>query len=384
MKYDSIVIGARVAGSATALLLARKGQKVLLVDKTAFPSDTVSTHYIHPAGIARLKRWGLLERLEATNCPAVQRVRFDFGPFSFEGSPPAAEGAVSEAYAPRRTVLDKLLVDAAVEAGCELRENYGVEGLLSENGHVTGIRQKSSTEHADVVIGADGAHSLVARLVDAQRYATRPALSCIYYAYWSGIGLARTEIQVRPKQTTLAFPTNDSLTVGVVSSAISEFPRIRLDHESAYVAALPENIRRGRMESRVLGTADLSNFYRRPYGAGWALVGDAGYHKDPLTAQGITDAFRDAELLSHALTSNGARDAALAEYEERRNKETRALYDFTCLRASYEPPPASMLQLLEAISRSPEDAAQFVGLDAGTVRCEDFFDPENIRRIIGH
>ena len=164
MKYDSIIVGARVAGSATALLLARQGQRVLLADKAVFPSDTLSTHYIHASGIARLKRWGFLDRLLATNCPRIHRVRFDFGAFGFEGSPPAGEGGVREALAPRRTLLDKMLVDAAVEAGCDFREKYAATGLLSDNGRVCGIRAEGSEEYADVVIGADGAHSLARRL----------------------------------------------------------------------------------------------------------------------------------------------------------------------------------------------------------------------------
>src|ERR1043166_7738407 len=112
--YDAIVVGARCAGSPTAMLLARKGHKVLLVDRASFPSDTLSTHYIHASGAARLQRWGLLQRLEASGCPAIRRVDFDFGAFGFGGTPPPGEGGVQDGYAPRRTVLDKIMIDAAV------------------------------------------------------------------------------------------------------------------------------------------------------------------------------------------------------------------------------------------------------------------------------
>src|SRR5262249_46623572 len=125
---DVIVIGARCAGSPTAMLLARKGHDVLMVDRATFPSDTVSTHLIHPPGGAAMKRWGLLERLVATNCPPIHRYAFDMGPFVIEGAPGKGDNAVS--YAPRRTVLDKLLVDAAAEAGVEVREGFSVEEIL--------------------------------------------------------------------------------------------------------------------------------------------------------------------------------------------------------------------------------------------------------------
>ncbi len=380
--YDAIVVGARVAGAATALLLARKGMKVLLVDRDSFPSGTISTHFVHQAGIARLKRWGLLERLRATGCPAITRTSFDFGAFRFAGSAPPAADGVTEAFAPTRVVLDKLLVDAAAEAGCELRENTPVEGLLSGGSRVTGIRGRGFTEQADIVIGADGMHSMVARFVDAAQYDAHPAMTCVYYGYWSGVPAPFTDIRIHARHSTLTFPTNDGLTTAVVSTAISEFPRIRLDHEAAYLAALPEQVRGGRLESRLYGTADLAGFYRKPYGPGWALVGDAGFHKDPLTAQGITDAFRDADMLSEALTSGGSREAALERYEQDRNRATAALYKFTCERASYQPPPEPVKQLLFAVSQWQDAADRFAGMDAGTVRVEDFFHPESVRRMI--
>jgi flavin-dependent dehydrogenase len=301
MRYDAIIVGARVAGSATGLLLARKGMKVLLVDKASFPSDTISTHYIHAAGIARLNRWGLLDRLRKTGCPPIRRIHFDFGPFGIAGTPPPAEGGIQEAYAPRRTVLDKLLADAAVEAGCDLRENCRVDELLSDGGRVMGVRAKGGPEFADIVIGADGPRSMVASCAGAPAYDTKPALACIYYAYWSGLDLPDAQLRIRPRHTTISFPTHDGLTLSLVSAAISEYPRLRRDHESAYTGMLPEEIRGGRRETRVVGTADLPNFYRQPYGTGWALAGDAGYDRDLLTAQGISDAFRDAELLADAL-----------------------------------------------------------------------------------
>src|SRR3954453_12998460 len=137
-QYDAIVVGARCAGSPTAMLLASKGYKVLVVDRAAFPSDTLSTHIVHPPGVSALERWGLLDRLVATGCPPLDTYRFDFGPFTIEGAPGTADSPVG--YCPRRTVLDKLLVDAASEAGAEVREEFTVEEVVTEGGRVTGIR----------------------------------------------------------------------------------------------------------------------------------------------------------------------------------------------------------------------------------------------------
>ena len=172
--YDAIVVGARCAGSPTAMLLARKGYRVLLVDRDTFPSDHISTHWIHQPGVAQLDRWGLRERLAATGCPPITAITMDLGPFALRGTPPPA-GDVAEAYCPRRTVLDKLLVDAAVEAGAELRERFTVQDLIWDGDRVSGITGRSATsttvtEQARMVIGADGLHSLVARQVEAPTY----------------------------------------------------------------------------------------------------------------------------------------------------------------------------------------------------------------------
>ena len=171
--YDAIVVGARCAGSPTAMLLARKGYRVLVVDRATFPSDTVSSHVVHPMGAAALARWGLLDRLAATGCPPIHTYAFDFGPFTLSGSPATTEAQV--AYCARRTVLDKLLVDAAAEAGAEIREGSTVEELLIEDGRVTGINVRSKggetvRERARVVVGADGRHSRVAEAVRPDQY----------------------------------------------------------------------------------------------------------------------------------------------------------------------------------------------------------------------
>src|SRR5688572_15732522 len=175
--YDAIVVGARCAGSPTAMLLARKGYRVLIVDKATFPSDTVSTHLIHPPGVSALERWNLLDRVIATGCPPIHTYAFDLGPFVLSGSPGRKDSPVS--YGPRRTVLDKLLVDAASEAGAEVREHFAVDEVVIEDGRVTGIRGQDKggrpvEERARVVIGADGMNSTVAQAVSAEQYNEKP------------------------------------------------------------------------------------------------------------------------------------------------------------------------------------------------------------------
>lgn len=188
--YDIIVIGARCAGAPTAMLFARRGYKVLLVDRATFPSDVPRGHFIHRQGPARLARWGLLERLEATGCPPVTSMISDYGDGPLVGRDLRVDG-VALGYAPRRSVLDHLLVQAAVEAGVELREGFLVDSILIENGRVVGIRGRDRrggrrvTERATLTIGADGRNSCLARAVDAPVYETAASLTCWYYSYWS-------------------------------------------------------------------------------------------------------------------------------------------------------------------------------------------------------
>src|SRR5215471_6619206 len=210
--YDVIVVGARCAGSPVALLLARKGYKVLLVDRSIFPSDMAfSNHFMHQAGSAALQRWGLLERLAATNCPPITEDYFDYGAFALQGSVPAVEG-VNTAFAPRRIKLDPLLAAAASEAGAELRDGFSVQELLWDKDQVVGIRGsyhgKSITEKSRIVIGADGMYSLVAKAVQAPEYKAQPGLEGSWYAYWSGVPVRGWHLWLRPSRVVFAYNTN--------------------------------------------------------------------------------------------------------------------------------------------------------------------------------
>ena len=395
-EYDVIVVGARCAGSPTAMLLARKGYRVLVVDRASFPSDTVSTHVIHAPGLAKLKRWGLLDEVIATGCPAVATYSFNFGPFTIKGAPRPRDG-ISNAYAPRRTVLDKILVDAAARAGAEVRERFSLEEVLIEDGAVVGIRGhgeggSSVVERARVVIGADGRNSHVAKAVHPEQYNDKPMLQHSFYSYWSDLPVDGFEITIGPRRGWGAIETNDGLTMLVVGWPIAEAHAFKSEVEANFLKTLDtapefaERVRAATREERFSG-GSVPNFFRKPYGPGWALVGDAGYNKDPITAQGISDAFRDAELCATALDESftGARsfDDAMADYHETRDAEVLAVFEFTTQMATLEPPPPDLQQVLGAVYGNQDAMDDFVSLTAGTVSPAAFFDPENVGRIMG-
>ena len=377
------------------MLLASAGYRVLVVDRATFPSDTISTHLIHPPGVAALRRWGLLERVTATGCPPIHTYCFDLGPFMISGSP--GTDGTPVAYGPRRTVLDKLLVDAAAEAGADVREGFTVSELVFDNGRVTGMRGhgksgRTVTEHARVVVGADGVHSLVAQAVRPDRYHDKPRLQCSYYTYYSGLPMdGRYEVYIRPDRGFGVIPTNDDLTLVIGGWPIAEFEANRKDIEGNYlrifdlVPPFAERIRAARREARFVGTA-VPNFFRKPYGPGWALVGDAGYNKDFITAQGIADAFRDAELcataLHEAFSGECSFDDAMARYQSTRDQHVRPMYEFTTQLATLEPPPPELARLLQAVHGNPEAMDAFVRVNAGVMSPAEFFSEENVERIL--
>jgi flavin-dependent dehydrogenase len=397
-EYDAIVVGARCAGSPTAMLLARQGHKVLVVDRATFPSDTVSTHFIHAKGVAALRRWGVLDQVIASGCPPVDHYSMDFGPITIAGTPRPAEDGGVLAYCPRRTVLDKILVDAAVEAGAEVREGFTVTDIVvSDDGAVTGIRGHGADgvhveERAKLVIGADGRNSRVAKAVDPPQYNEKPMLQWSYYTYFRDLPVSGMEIVVRPDRGWGAMPTNDGLTLVVVGWPMAESTAYKADVEANFFKTLElspsfaARVAKATRVERFTGTA-CDNFFRQPYGPGWALVGDAGYTKDPITAQGITDAFRDAELCAAAvdewLAGRSSFDDAMSSYQATRDATVGPIYEFTAQLASMAPPPPELQQLLGAAYGNTEAMTDFVSLTTGTVSPVDFFDPANIGRIMG-
>jgi 2-polyprenyl-6-methoxyphenol hydroxylase-like FAD-dependent oxidoreductase len=393
--YDATIVGARCAGSPTAMLLARKGYRVLLVDKASFPSDTISTHIIWPHGAEALDRWGLLERVAATGCPPTAlNMVFDVGPLALTGGVTNTNGGRG-GFCPRRTLLDKILVDAAVGSGVELRENFTVEALITEGDRITGIRGhsrngRSLDEHSKIVIGADGEHSFVAKAVGAEDYEALPALAAFFYSYFSGIGAEDIEQYVREYHGAAYFPTNDGLALIAAVWPSKRFHEIRTDIEGNVMGVhqqLPvaDRLLQARREEKWYGTVGVRNYFRKPFGPGWALVGDAGHEVDPITGQGINNAFLDAELLVDAIdagfSGRRALKDAMADYQSKRDERTVPLHHFTTELATLEPPPPHVQQLFGALHGNREATGQFYSALTGSTPLQEFMNTENLGRI---
>jgi 2-polyprenyl-6-methoxyphenol hydroxylase-like FAD-dependent oxidoreductase len=395
--YDVIVVGARVAGAATAMLLARQGVRVLAVDRASFPSDTISSHQLQVPGAALLQRWGLLGKLTAAGTPPARRVRFDAGGgLVMDGQFPACDG-VDALYSPRRRLLDSILVEAARQAGAEVRENFRVTQVIASDSRVTGIRgaargRPEVTETASLVIGADGKRSLVAGAAGARRYRERPVLSFASYSYWAGVPVSAGELYQRPGRAVAVFPTNDELTIVFVAAPMTEFAAARADLEHHYLRTLDlcgdlgERVRSGRRAERLRTTPDQPNTFRCSHGPGWALAGDAGVVMDSVSAQGMTNALRDASYLSAAVVAGlgGSRPlaSALHEHQRRRDRAIRGMYDFTLGLAAFPAVTPGQRLFLAAVAADRQETDRFLGAFAGIVPPEQYFTLGTVVRVL--
>lgn len=380
--YDAIVVGARCAGASLALLLARRGRRVLVLDRARFPSDTLSTHFLWPRTTAALARWGLLDALAATGCPPIDVVNMHAGSVAFRGRPGPVDGT-TDMFCPRRTVLDKLLVDAARAAGAEVREGVTVRDVLREDGRIVGIGSELPDVRAAVVVGADGMNSGVADAIGAAVIRSHPSLTCGFYAYWSGVPTDGVEFYLRDGRDVLVFPTHDGLTCLWVGRASEHWPVYRTDIEGQYLSSLDApllaRVRQGRRETPFKGTHRLPNFYRDCAGPGWALVGDAAYHRDPLTGMGIGDAFLGAELLAEAIDRglDDDLDASLAAYRDALGERTAASFEYTLMSAALKD-PEPQARLNRAIAANPDLNQHFMDVLGGAVSYRTLFNSRTI------
>lgn len=394
--YDAIVVGARCAGSPVAMLLARRGHRVLLVDKVTQPSDTVSTHYVQQYGLRKLDEWGLLGRLAATGVPAIRRMTISYRDAVIDGFADPLDG-IDLTYAPRRTVLDPILLEGARAAGVAVRDGFTVRDLIVEDGRVVGIRGghgagEPAEYRAKIVIGADGSQSFVARSVGAEIYRSVPAGSFVYYSYWTGL---RTHFHSRigVEQQVGVWPTNDEQTLVAIMKPIERWAEFRADPEASFLQVVKdvvpefaeELLDAGERVARLTGIRYPDNFYRRSHGPGWALVGDAGYHKDPITGQGISDAFVHAELLAdriaEGLAGDRDLDEAVGDYERARDAATASAFQFAATIGELTLPP-QLDAVFTAMSHNDEYAKDFFNVIAGALPGEEFFAPDNVARMV--
>ena len=389
--YDVIIVGARCAGAATALLLARQGVRVLLTDRATFPSDTVSTHLLHPTGVARLRDWGLLEPLLATGCPPIDAISFQpTEDLILRGAPYAYDG-VATSLAPRRTVLDALLVEAAVQAGADLREGASFQQALWEDGRVVGaefgggnrITGGSFTERAALVIGADGRHSTVARHVGAKPVRDAGTFGCQFYGYWHGLPNAGTQIYIGGGQAVLAYPTHDEHHLVLVGWPHARFAEVKQDIDRHFLTAVAQSAPAIRdyltdtaRTGRITGSGDLALYIRESSGPGWVLAGDAAVAKDPVTAQGIGDAFAQAQSLAERLPAALAAgpqavDAATAAHVTARDRDGAAAFE-TTLAFAMGGDSIALLPVLRSLESRPDLVSMFYGVYAGQVTLGEF------------
>jgi flavin-dependent dehydrogenase len=396
--YDAIIVGARCAGSPLAMLLARRGARVLLVDRATFPSNIPHGHFIHRHGPKRLQRWGLLDRVAAASTPVTSMLT-DFGDFPLVAHDLVVDG-VAWGYGPRRTALDTILVNAAVDSGVEVREGFNVDEFLIENDRMVGIRGRGSNgaqveERGIITVGADGRNSHLARAVRADVYNHAPPILSYYFSYWSGVTAEDFELYTRPVQRRAVFShrTGDGLFAVFVGFPAGDLHEMRADIEASFLSVLDsmgdlgERVRAGSREERFYGASDLSNFYRKPYGPGWALVGDAGLHKDPYLALGICDALRDAEFLAEAigdgLDGKQAMEDALAGFEQRRNDASGTDYAENLMAARLEPLPDQVYALRAAMRHDRGATTRFMLVRNRMSDPAAILKPHELQQLLG-
>ena len=376
--YDVVIVGARPAGAFTAFVLARAGLRVLVVDRGRYGADTLSTHALLRGGVLQLARWGLLDRVVTAGTPPVRTCVFHYGPDRID-VPIKPGSGVDALYAPRRTVLDPILVDAARDAGAEVRFGVAVVGLCRDrHGRVTGVlaRDESGAAFeigARITVGADGISSTVARCTGASVQRAADNAVAFLYGYWDELPVHDYELFYRPGVIAGLFPTNG----GQVCAFVGTSPRrFRLEFRAGVTPAYVRLVGEAAPEVLEAGAGTLAperlrvfagrrrGYLRQATGPGWALVGDAGYFKDPATAHGITDALRDGELLARAIitAAGGENEAvALATYQATRDRLSERLFATTDAIASFAWDLGRVPVLLRQLSEAMNDEVTCLG-----------------------
>lgn len=379
-RHDAVVVGARCAGAATALLLARRGLRVLLLDRGRPGTDTLSTHALMRGGAIQLHRWGLLDAVAASGAPPVRRTAFHYGSETVSVSLKPV-GGVAALYAPRRTVLDALLVAAASAAGATVRYGVTVTDLIRDpGGRVTGVLGRDRTggtvtASAGLTVGADGVRSVVARRVGAAVRRHGSSAGAVVYGYWDNLPVDGYEWFYQPGSSAGMIPTNDGRVCVFAGASGARFAaEVAGDLHAGYARLLKETgdprLAAGRPPARLHGFPGRRGFSREAAGPGWALVGDAGSFLDPLSTHGMTDALRDAELLAMAVgrTHAGQDEAdAFAGYQTIRDSLSDPMLEVVDEIASYRWTTGDLRRLLLQLSAVMSSEVEAIGrFDAGT------------------
>jgi flavin-dependent dehydrogenase len=370
--YDVIIVGGRVAGASTALLLARAGLRVGVLERSRAGTDTVSTHALMRAGVLQLSRWGVLPALVSAGTPPIRSTVFHYGDGGTTQVSLRSSPGVDALYAPRRHLLDRVLAETAAASGADVLHETTVVGLLrAEDGRVLGARVAADSGgeipiRAGLTIGADGIGSLVAREVGAPYLSRGRSASALLYRYVADVPSAGYVWGYGSRAAAGLIPTNGGETCVFVSTTPSRMRTLRRRGVDAAFDSLLEElpapmadvVRAGGEAGRVHGWRGVPGHVRRSYGPGWALVGDAGYFKDPITTHGLTDALRDAELLSDAVLARGmgaSPEAALAAYQQTRDGLSRALVEVTESVCRYDWDGDQIRALLRRVSAAMSD-----------------------------
>ena len=350
--YDVAIVGGRIAGASTALLLARAGVRVVLVDHGRRGSDTVSTHGLMRGAVLQLSRWGLLPDVVAANTPPIREVVFHYADGEDISVTIRPSEGVDALYAPRRYVLDRILVDAAAAAGAHvLHETTVTELIRDTSDRVTGVRvrgrrNESMSLCAPFTIGADGVRSTVAAETAAPVILKGSSASAVLYRYLTDLPAAGYEWAYGEGAAAGLIPTNDSTCVFVATTPARMHSLRSSGAEQAFATllasaapSLVDRVADAKRATSLRGWGGVPGYLRRGWGDGWALVGDAGYFKDPITTHGMTDALRDAELLADAVLAvlSGCGEASAFEaYEGTRDRLSRDMFDVTEAVAGYD------------------------------------------------
>lgn len=362
--YDVVVVGSRCAGAPLATMLARAGLRVCVVDKDRFPSDTPSTHAIQPAGVQVLERIGVLDGLLKLAPPMVR------AQMSFDDSVAVVDDVVAITGAPvlsvRRIALDEILVNAAAEAGAEVRTDTAVTGLVMDRGRVAGVTTAVGELRAPLVVGADGTRSAVAKMVGAKEYHRTANGRVFMWAYYEA-DPTNGELWIGKigDHAYLVTPTDNGLSLVAACPSIDRRNEVRADREAVYEAGVrgwPElhaGVAGARREGPVHTMANMNGFFRTSAGPGWALVGDAGHFKDPTPGQGIADALRQSEKLATAIERGlgggaGTPDQILHEWWRWRDEDAWEMYWLAHELGAAGPTPPLLRQVQRRIAADRE------------------------------